>query len=69
MTAERQRSYAIHPETERQIRLYYFTVLEVAEMLKCSVDYVRAKLHGKMIWYEGRWMISPSDIQQMRKLA
>ena len=65
MTAECQ--IDLDPEIERQIRLYYFTVYEVASILKWSQTSVLRGFKGKMIWYNNRWMISPSDIQQMRK--
>lgn len=64
MTAE---CHNLNPEIEREIKLYYFTVHEVSQMLHRSDDFVKKRLRGKMIWYDGRWMISPSDIQSVRK--
>lgn len=55
------------PEIEREIRLYYFTVYEVCKLLHLSDDTVKKKFNGKMIWYNGKWMISPTDVRQMRE--
>lgn len=64
MTAECQINYEI---SDREIKLYFFTVYEVASILKCSQRSVLRWFRGKMVWYDGRWMISPSDIQTMRE--
>ena len=61
-----QPAFEIPEELEREIRLYYFTVYEVSSILRCSERSVLRYFRGKMIWYDGRWMISPSDIQSMR---
>ena len=66
MTEERQPNYEI---SDREIKLYFFDIHEVAQMLKLSTQTVRRMFRGKMIWYEGKFMISPSDIGQMRKTA
>ena len=65
MTAECQINYEI---SDREVRLYYFTVYEVSSILRCSQRSVLRWFRGKMIWYDGRWMINPSDIEQVRKL-
>jgi hypothetical protein len=52
---------------ERQIRLYYMTVTEVASSLRCCDDTVRKIFDGKMIWLDGRWMISPTDVRSWRE--
>lgn len=65
MTSECQTD--LNKNVEREVRLYYFTVYEVASILRCNERNIYRTFKGKMIWYEGRWMISPSDIQQMRK--
>jgi len=53
--------------SDEEIRKYFFTVHEVSDMLKCTESHVRRFFQGRMIWHEGRWMISPSDIQLARE--
>ena len=65
MTAERQLNYEI---SDREVKLYFFTVHEVSSILRCSPRSVIRWFRGKMIWHDDRWMINPSDIEQVRKL-
>lgn len=57
----------VSEDIEREIRLYYFTVDEVASILRCSDRSILRYFQGKMIWYDGRWMISPTDVRNMRE--
>lgn len=56
----------------RQIRLYYFTLTEAAELAHCSTDYIRtnADYFGAVRWDNGvreQLMLPPDAIGKMKR--
>lgn len=57
-----------------EVRLYYYTLEEIAEMLKCYATDVRraivAQKNGiEKEWFDGQWMVKPGQVDKIRRIV